>query len=90
MFFNLKTNELYTVKGDFIKQLYCPKTPDWNEFNAIENEPFQRNCNHCNHAVVDTKFFSDKELVEMVKKNADVCFKVSLDQKNVTIIEEDN
>jgi hypothetical protein len=42
------------------------------------------------HAVVDTNFFSDKELVEMVKNNANICFKVSLDQKNVTIIEEDN
>ena len=90
MFLDLNSKKLYTDKGQLIKQMFCPKTPSWEEFNTIDNEPFQRNCNHCKHAVVDTNFFTEKELIEMVKNDASVCFKVSLDQKNVTIIEDDN
>ena len=38
MFLDLNSKKLYTDNGQLIKQMYCPKTPNWKEFNTIENK----------------------------------------------------
>ena len=88
MLLDLKTKNIYTNKGNLIKQMYCPKKPDWEKFRVTENEPYQRICNQCQFPVVDTKHYNDQELLEMVNKNPNVCFKVSVGQKNLILIEE--
>ncbi len=87
MLLDLKNKLIYAENGQLIKKLHCPQNPNWEEFEAIEGKPYQRNCNHCQHAVVDTAFFQDDELKELVAKNPSVCFKIDLTQKNVILIE---
>lgn len=87
MLLDLINKTIYTENGQLIKKLYCPQKPNWEEFETIDGKPFQRNCTHCQHVVVDTNFFKDDELKELVATNPSVCFKIDLTQKNVILIE---
>ena len=82
MKFNPFTNNLYTDKGEFIKKLTCPFRMNWSELHPIKEGV--RNCNQCNHSIIDTAILKDYELLEMVRTNPNTCLKVDLNQNNLT------
>jgi len=83
MKFDPLTNTLYTDKGELIKKLACPFRMNWSELQPIKVGV--RNCNQCNHPIIETAIFKDDELLEMVRTNSNTCLKVDLNQNNLTI-----
>ena len=71
---------------EFIKKLDCRYKMQWKDLKSNANDNRTRQCNTCDHAIIDTAFFTDEELLEMVKINKDGCFKLNLNQDNLKII----
>ncbi len=83
---NLMTKEIYTDDGTFIKKLECPYKMKWSEMQKLDNNTKARKCLTCSDSVIDTAFFSDEELLEMVARNPKLCVKIDLNQPNVEIL----
>lgn len=83
MKFNPITKELRTDTGEFIKKLGCPYKMTWSELEPIQEGV--RNCNQCNHSVIDSALFDGQKLLAIVQENPDTCLKVDLMQSNLKI-----
>lgn len=86
MLFNPQTKELFTDAGELIKRLHCPLKMQWEELHIINEENKYRICSACNIKIIDTRFFSDDEMVELLKNQPAACLKISSEQENVKII----
>jgi hypothetical protein len=84
MKFNLKSKTLYTDKGDFIKSLSCPKKIDWELLSDTGDN--KRFCNQCANYILDSGHFSDDVLLKIVQENPNTCLMVDINQKNLTIL----
>ncbi|MFK7031907.1 hypothetical protein [Flavobacterium oreochromis] len=84
MKFNPLTKEIYTDNDEFVKTMNCPYKMNWDNLEITNST--MRKCTNCNHLIVDTKVFSDDEILKMVKKNPTTCLKIDLNQQNVKII----
>lgn len=85
MKFDPITNTLYTNEGTFIKKMSCPLKIDWNDLTISKKVPYKRDCSACNHQIIDTRYFSDNELIEIMKADPTTCLKVEFDQTNIEI-----
>ena len=84
MKFNPITKELYTDKDDFIKSLQCPLKINWELLDP--HNLYSKKCSHCERSIIDTQFFSDEEINEIVSLTPNTCLKIDLNQNNVKII----
>ena len=71
----IKTKELFTDNGQFIKKMNCPIKAAWDDMERTTNA-FERQCKGCNKMVTDTEYLSDDEILYIIKKNANTCFRV--------------
>lgn len=83
MKYNPLTNELLTNDGMLLKKLHCPFTQQWEAM--IEATPAVRICDHCSKAVHDTAPLNEDEVQQLITDDAHACFKVNLNQDNLTI-----
>ena len=83
---NIDSKELFTDMGQFIKKLDCPYKMQWENLKPNANDNRTRQCNTCDHAIIETAFCTDEELLQMVKSNKDSCFKINLNQDNLKIM----
>ena len=86
MKFNTSTRELFTDEDVLIKKLNCPYRMNWDNLERIEGKAKARSCSNCNHAIIDTSFFSDNEMQAMLQQNPDTCLKIDIRQTNITVI----
>jgi hypothetical protein len=77
MKFNPNTKKLYTDKGEFIKQMHCPKDISWESMELTSND-LRRKCEHCKKEVLDTEFLKDEEVLFFTKLNPETCFRIKL------------
>lgn len=84
MKFNPVSKRLYTNDCRLIKKLECRFPVRWEEMLQTDN-PVVRWCDICGDTVTDTASFSDEEVVDMVRRDSNACFKVSFDQANITV-----
>lgn len=84
MILNPITNELFSDSGILIKKLECPYKIAWKDLEVINK--VSRNCSVCDHLILDTAFFNDEELLELVNKNPATCFKININQENLKIM----
>jgi len=84
MILNPITNELFSDSGILIKKLECPYKIVWKDLEVINK--VSRNCSVCDHQILDTAFFNDDTLLEVVNKNPATCFKVNINQENLKIL----
>jgi hypothetical protein len=84
MKFNPIKKEVFTDSGEFIKKMDCPYRVYWENLEVLDAT--QRKCEICTHSIVDTAFFSDDELINMVRQNPATCFKINLNQPNIKIV----
>jgi len=75
--------EVYTDKGEFIKQLNCPYKMNWDKLEGTNSE--MRKCSNCDHFIINTAYLTDQELLKMVKQNPEVCLKINLNQENLIL-----
>ncbi len=83
MKFDPITNELFTDKEQFVKRLYCPFKVEWADMEKTSLRA--RNCGICNHDIIDTAFLTDEDLLKTVQTNKNTCFKLNLNQNNLTL-----
>jgi hypothetical protein len=76
--------EVFTDKGEFIKQMNCPYKVGWD--NLEELTSISRKCSNCDHLIIDTENFSDGEVLDLVRETPDTCLKIDLNQDNIKII----
>mgnify|MGYP000013992793 CR=1 FL=1 len=84
MILNPITNELFSDSGILIKKLECPYKIAWKDLEVINK--VSRNCSVCDHLILDTAFFNDEELLELVNTNPATCFKININQENLKIL----
>lgn len=84
MKFNPLTKEIYTEEGVFVKTMKCPYKMSWENLEASNSN--MRKCAACDHLIVDTEFFTDDELLKMVRQNHATCLKIDLNQHNIKIV----
>ena len=77
MNFNPNTNNLYTDKGEFIKQMNCPKDISWEDMDLTSSD-LHRKCKYCKKEVVDTEYLTDEEVLFFANKNPEMCFRIKL------------
>jgi len=83
MKYNPLTNELLTDDAMLLKKLHCPFAQRWEHMS--EAMPEYRICNHCATAVHDTALLNEDEVKQLITDDAHACFKVNLNQDNLTI-----
>lgn len=76
MQYKVDTKELYTDKGVFVKKMQCPKDVDWEKMLPGKND-IERICSYCNKSVLDVEFFSDDDVLFLMKKSPDTCLKIN-------------
>jgi len=64
-------------------KLYCPFAQQWEGMS--EAMPEYKICNHCSKAVHDTALLNEDEVKQLITSDAHACFKVTLNQDNLTI-----
>lgn len=84
MKFDPITKDVYTDKGEFVKRMNCPYRMTWD--NLVAANVTMRKCANCDHLIIDTEFFTDDELLKMVRQNPDTCLKIDLNQDNIKIL----
>lgn len=90
MKFNPITKTVYTDRGKFIKKLECPFRIDWDSLQSSSGNNKLRTCSQCDHKILDTAFYSDSELFDLLQKFPETCLKINLNQNNVKIISNGN
>ena len=80
------TKELFTDNGELIKQLHCPYNLRWDEVIAVEGNTKNELCVQCEHEIIDTKGYSDRELLHVVQSRENCCLKLDLEQENIKVI----
>ncbi len=88
MKFNPHTQRLFTDDGRLIKRLHCPFRLDWRKLGPAD-DPAERRCEICQHAVTDTALRTEEELLVLMAGNRHACLKVDLNQDNLTLTYRD-
>ena len=88
MKFDPQTKRLYTDDLQLIKRLNCPLHKKWEDLQETK-DIFVRCCDACKHPVIDTAYYTDDALKQLVTSHPQTCVKVDLDQMNLAISYED-
>ena len=88
MKFNPITKILYTDDNKLIKKMYCPyPSLKWDDLTPMEGN-MDKMCDICEHSVVETKEYTDDELLKLLQENPETCLKVDWNQNNIRIVHE--
>lgn len=88
MKFDPLTKDLFTDQGVFIKTMNCPYKMTWD--NLIPIDSTVRKCAICDHSILETKDFTDEELLKIVRQNPTTCLKIDLHQHNIKMASNGN
>ncbi|MFZ4620299.1 MAG: hypothetical protein ACOYNS_07060 [Bacteroidota bacterium] len=80
------TKELFTDDGELIKRLHCPHSLRWDEQIDVDGRSSNAICAHCEHEIIDTKGYGDRELLHVVMNKEKCCLKLDLEQENIKVI----
>jgi hypothetical protein len=85
MKFNPIKNELFAENGQLIKKLGCPFTIVWDKLELNNENSFAKKCSQCSHSIIDTAFYTEKDLLKIFEENPKTCLKININQENLTI-----
>ena len=88
MKFNPITKNLFTDNNVLIKNINCPFYIRWSGLSPTKTDGV-RCCDLCDNDITDTNGLTDEVVLEMVRLNAKVCFKVNLNQANITVVNQE-
>lgn len=81
MVFSIKEKILYASDGTEIKKLYCPKKAEISDLNIKTNIIFS--CKFCNKEIYDTAKLTENQIINLMSKDKNTCFKISNNQDNI-------
>lgn len=85
MKYNPITKKLFTSDDLFIKKLHCPYGVNWSDLIHTENK-HSRQCDICEKNIIDTKSFSEEEIIKLIHQGSAVCLKIDLNQDNIRVV----
>jgi hypothetical protein len=88
MKFEPKTRSLYAENGELLKTLNCPLDKNWDALLVEKNTPLKRYCNSCDNHVVDITEFTEQQVIDLLKIDADSCICVRRNSSHVQWINE--
>ena len=80
----LETRELFTDGGQFLKKLNCPKNMKFSQLTRSGNNGLD--CAGCDESILPTDGLEDEELLRILEQTPRQCFKVNINQSNLSII----
>lgn len=80
---NTKTRELFTDAGVFIKKLECKYKVKESDLVKTNNQLTIGNCGVCQKEIYKTQNLTDQEILQLVKKDPNICLHVDLKQSNI-------
>ena len=83
----LKTKEITTDSGEFLKGLHCPLQKSWTTMEPAPQHTRTCTCTSCSRKVHDTAQMTDGQLKRLLAKDPTTCLAVSSTQLNCTVIE---
>lgn len=72
---NIIDKKIFTQEGEYLKTIQCPKKILASDLEQKDEQNLY--CNNCEKVIMDTEYLSEKELVNILKKNKDTCLKIS-------------
>ncbi|MFE8423756.1 hypothetical protein ABHQ57_06850 [Tenacibaculum sp. ZH5_bin.1] len=82
---NIKTKELFTYTGVYIKKLECKYYVEKSYLTKTNNPLTIGNCDICQKEIYNTQNLTDHEVLQLVKENPDTFLYIDLTQENVSI-----
>lgn len=79
---------LVSETGQYLKKLKCPLYKNWNALVPDPETPLKRYCNSCAKSVIDISDMTESDVVMLLKIDADSCFCIRGDAKNIEIVDE--
>lgn len=77
---------LRDTDGRILKKVNCPKLKSWDSLSVSSDaQTLRRHCDTCEKSVIDTALLTYEEVVDAVKQDPQVCFRIRLDQGNIEI-----
>lgn len=77
---------LRDAEGQILKKVHCPKRKSWSTLTSdTDAQTLKRHCDSCDKSVVDTAYLSYDEIVEAVKHDPQVCFRIRSNQDNIIV-----
>ena len=73
---NIIDMKIFTQEGKYLKTIQCPKKISVSDLEQKDEQTLY--CNNCEKDIIDTQYISEKELVNILKKNKNICLKISL------------
>jgi hypothetical protein len=83
MKYNPLTHELFTDNDKLLKKLHCPLAQHWGLMT--ETTLTNKICGRCSKVVNDTSYLNEDEIMLLINSDPHTCFKVDLNQNNLTI-----
>ena len=71
----IANKKIFTQEGKYLKTIECTKKISASDLEQKDEQT--RYCNNCEKEIIDTQYISEKELVNILKKNKDTCLKIS-------------
>ena len=90
MKFDPKSQNLYSDAGEILKTLNCPLDKNWDALVFDNSTPLKRYCNSCDTHVIDITEFSEPQVVDLLKIDADSCFCIRRDSSQIKWLDEGN
>ncbi len=81
-----KSKKLFSKEGQLIKKLYCP-VQETDRKITLATDHINYHCSICHKTIIETKFKSEKELINLLQDNPNTCLKISNRQSNINIHE---
>jgi len=67
--------KIYSEDGTYLKTIDCPEKVKNNYLKNINDKDLL--CSKCNKNIIDTKFTTENELINILKKDRNTCLKIS-------------
>ena len=72
---NIIDKKIFTQEGKYLKTIQCPKKILASDLEQKDKQTLY--CNNCEKDILDTQYMSEKELINILKKNKETCLKIS-------------
>ncbi len=83
-----KTLLLYADNHKLLKELNCPLKKNWSALVIDKETPLKRYCNSCGNDVIDITEFTEQQVVDLLKIDAESCLCIREDSQYIEWADE--
>jgi len=72
---NIIDKKIFTKEGEYLKSINCPKKVSFEDLKNEKDKSLY--CHNCEKAILDTDYISEDKLIDKLKKDKNICLKIS-------------